>query len=172
MPRQPSAARSEQKSVTPAEFKSAVRQVTSAVAVIAARNGDTRSGLTVTAVCTASADPPTMLVCVNRTSSIEPIITDSGAFSVNFLGEEQSNIARLFSAGVSSSDAGFAEGAWGRGMTGAPLLEGSVSVFDCQVVETVPCGTHSIFLGRVLAVTASESGPLLYRDGFFRRMAG
>jgi flavin reductase len=171
VPRQPSAARREQKSVTPAEFKSAVRQITSAVVVVAAQNGEARGGLTVTAVCTACADPPTMLVCVNRTSPVEPIIANSGAFSVNFLDEDQSSIARLFSAEGSGSDACFTEGVWARGATGAPVLEGSVSAFDCQVVETVPCGTHSIFLGRVLAVTSSESTPLLYRDGFFRRMA-
>jgi flavin reductase (DIM6/NTAB) family NADH-FMN oxidoreductase RutF len=145
--------------------------VTSAVAVIAAQNGKARGGLTVTAVCTASADPPTMLVCVNRTSSLEPIIASSGAFSVNFVDEDQSSIARRFSTEASDSEACFGEGVWRRGASGAPLLEGSVSVFDCQVVETVPCGTHSIFLGRVLAVASSESRPLLYRDGFFRRMA-
>jgi flavin reductase (DIM6/NTAB) family NADH-FMN oxidoreductase RutF len=171
VPRQPSAARKEQKSVTLAEFRSAVQQVTSAVAVIAAQNGDVRGGLTVTAVCTASTDPPTMLICINRASSIEPIIADSGAFSINFLDEEQSNIARLFSTETSDRDARFAEGVWARGTTGAPVLEGSVSAFDCQVVETIPCGTHSIFLGRVLSVASSESNPLLYRDGFFRRMA-
>lgn len=171
MPRQPLGARREQKSVTPAAFKSAVRQITSTVAVIAAQSGDTRGGLTVTAVCAASTDPPTMLVCVNRTASIASVIAESGAFSISFLGEQQSSIARLFSTEAPDGEAGFAEGDWRRGATGAPVLEGSVNVFDCRVVETVPCGTHNIFLGRVLAVDSSKSSPLLHRDGFFRRMA-
>jgi flavin reductase (DIM6/NTAB) family NADH-FMN oxidoreductase RutF len=171
VPHHPSTAREEQKSVTTAAFKSAVRQVTSTVAVIAAQNGATRGGLTVTAACVACADPPTMLICVNRAASLAPIIADSGAFAVNFLDEEQSNLARLFSREASDSDARFAQGIWRRGTTGAPVLEGAVSVFDCRLVETVPCGTQSIFLGRVLAASSSESSPLLYRDGFLRRMA-
>jgi flavin reductase (DIM6/NTAB) family NADH-FMN oxidoreductase RutF len=157
--------------VTSAEFRSAMRQVVSPVAVIAAQSKKTRGGLTATAVCSATADPPTILVCVNRNSSAEPIIANSRAFSVNFLDEDQSHIARLFSAPKLDSDKRFAEGVWRRGVTGSPVLEGAVGVFDCQVVEIVPCGTHSIFLGRVLAVGSSESNPLLYRDGFFRRMA-
>jgi flavin reductase len=157
--------------VTADAFKSAMRQVASPVAVIAAQNGKTRGGLTATAVCSAATDPPTILVCVNRNASAEPIIAGSGAFSVNFLDEDQSGIARLFSTPKLDSDARFAEGVWKRGVTGAPMLQGAVSAFDCQVVEIVPCGTHSIFLGRVLAVGSSESSPLLYRDGFFRRIA-
>jgi flavin reductase len=161
--------------VTADAFKSAMRQVASPVAVIAAQNGKMRGGLTATAVCSATSDPPTILVCINRSASAEPIIAGSGAFSVNFLDEEQSAIARLFSTPKLDSEARFAEGVWTRGVSGAPVLQGAVSAFDCQVVEIVPCGTHSIFLGRVLAVGSQESSqdssPLLYRDGFFRRMA-
>jgi len=171
MPGRRHVARKALQPVTAAEFKSAMRQVASPVAVIAAQKGNTRAGLTATAVCSASADPPTILVCVNRDSSAEPIIAGSGAFSVNFLDEEQSGIARLFSTPDLESDARFAQGVWKRGATGAPVLQGAISAFDCQVVEIVPCGTHSIFLGRVLAVDSTDNSPLLYRDGFFQRLA-
>jgi flavin reductase len=171
MPSRQRTARKTSQPVTAVEFKSAMRQVVSPVAVIAAQKGNTRAGLTATAVCSATADPPTILVCINRSSRAESMITGSGAFSVNFLHEGQSGIARLFSMPKLDSDARFAEGVWTRGVTGSPLLQGAISAFDCQVIETVPCGTHSIFLGRVVAVGSAEASPLLYRDGFFQRLA-
>ena len=53
-------------SVTPESYKLAMRQVASPVTIIAARRGEQRNGLTATAVCSASADPPILVVCVNR----------------------------------------------------------------------------------------------------------
>lgn len=153
------------------EFRLAMRKVASPVAVIAARAGDARNGLTATAVCSATADPPTILVCVNRGASCEALIAKSGAFAVNFLTEEQAGIARLFSTAKLDPDARFAEGRWGAAQTGAPMLADTVASFDCRVVQAVPCGTHSIFLGQVVAAQGSDGPALLYRDGYFRRLS-
>lgn len=152
-------------------FKFVMRQVASPVAVIAAQIGERRGGLTATAVCSATADPPTLLVCINKTASAGHLIAEAGAFSVNFLTDDQTALARLFSTPGLDSDARFAGGTWARAVTGAPLLRGAVGAFDCRVVETVPCGSHQIFLGRVVAAAAQDGDPLLYRDGFFRRIA-
>src|ERR1044071_1580189 len=79
------------------QFKLGMRQVTSSVAVVTSRAGRVRNGLTATAVCSVCAHPPPLLVCINRSASAEPLITESGSFAVNFLTEEQHPIARLFS---------------------------------------------------------------------------
>lgn len=153
-------------------FRFVMRQVASPVSVIAAQVGERRGGLTATAVCSATADPPTILVCINRTASAGILIAEAAAFSVNFLSDEQTALARLFSTPGLESDVRFAGGTWTRAVTGAPLLRGAVGAFDCRVVETVPCGSHQIFLGRVVAAEARDGDPLLYRDGFFRKIAG
>lgn len=152
-------------------FKAVMRQVTSPVAVIAAQIGERRAGLTATAVCSATADPPTLLVCINQTASAGLLIAEARAFSVNFLSDEQTELARLFSTPGLNSDARFAGGSWSGTPTGAPMLHGAIGAFDCRVIETVPCGSHQIFLGRVVAAVARDGDPLLYRDGFFRRIA-
>jgi len=158
-------------SVTDAEFKTVMRQVVSSVAIVTSRAGKVRNGLTATAVCSVSAEPPTMLICVNRRASAESIIAESGAFAINFLTQDQHQIARLFSTSKLSADERFVEGKWESLVTGAPVLDGAVAAFDCRVEECHLSGTHHIYIGRVVAATSLDQHALLYRDGSFRRLA-
>jgi flavin reductase len=157
--------------VSPELFKFVMRQVTSPVAVVAAQNDKRRGGLTATAICSATADPPTIVVCINRSSSAGALIKDCGVFSVNFLADDQASLARAFSTPRTSSDARFAAGSWKRLVTGAPILQGALCTFDCRVTDRVLSGTHQVFFGAVVAAEVQSGNPLLYRDGFFRRVA-
>jgi flavin reductase (DIM6/NTAB) family NADH-FMN oxidoreductase RutF len=161
---------SQESSVSADDFKSAMRQVASPVAIITTAHGKQRAGLTATAVCSATADPPTILVCVNQSARTEAVIAASGRLVVNFLSEDQHEIARIFSSSKLDAEKRFAAGEWVEVATGAPVLKGSVASFDCSVDSVVFCGTHSIYLSRVEAVASSEGAPLLYRDGYFRRL--
>ena len=153
------------------DFKIAMRQVASSVAVITARSGMHANGLTATAVCSVSATPPVLLVCVNKGASAEAIIAESGSCAVNFLTEEQHRVARLFSTPKLSAEERFAEGLWQAQVTGAPVLEGALASFDCMVEDCVPSETHNIYLGRVVAAASLDQEGLIYRDGLFRRLA-
>ena len=54
-------------------FKQAMRHCAGAVALVTVgREHGSRTGLTVTAVCSLSDDPPSLLVCVNRNASAHP----------------------------------------------------------------------------------------------------
>lgn len=156
--------------VDAAEFKMAMRQLASPVGVITARNGNIRNGLTATAICSVSTEPPTMLVCVNRNASAEAIIAARGAFAINMLTDEQHNIARLFSTSKLSPDERFAGATWSEMVTGSPVLEGAVAAFDCIVEDCIPSGSHNLYIGRVVGVTSVDHDVLLYRDGLFRRL--
>ena len=156
--------------VTSDVYKLAMRHVASPVTIIAARHGDERNGLTATAVCSASADPPILVVCVNRGASAHDLIVDSGAFSVNFLAVEQTAVARLFSTSKLSPEERFGEGVWKEAVTGAPLLEDALTAFDCEIVQTHAFESHTVFFGRVCAVESRGGSALLYSDGFFRRL--
>lgn len=152
------------------DFRLAMRQVVSSVAIVTARAGGVRNGLTATAVCSVSAEPPTLLACVNRNASATALIAESGCFGVSFLATTQEGIARAFSTPKLSADERFGEGAWRDLVTGAPILDGAAASFDCRVEETIVSGTHHIYLGRVVAVVAVSRDALLYRDGVFRRL--
>jgi flavin reductase (DIM6/NTAB) family NADH-FMN oxidoreductase RutF len=152
------------------DFKMALRQIASSVAVITTLSDGKHDGLTATAVCSVSATPPMMLACINLETPVGKLISASSVFAINFLTEEQHMIARLFSTQRSTPEQRFAEGRWSSLVTGAPILENAAASFDCKVENRVETGAHNIYFGRVEAVTSLNQEILLYRDGSFRRL--
>ncbi|MFA5597202.1 MAG: flavin reductase family protein [Pusillimonas sp.] len=151
----------------PAEFRQGMRRLAAAVCVIATENNaGLRAGLTATAVCSVSASPPTLLVCVNRQNSSCEAIRDAGRFSVNALEQNDRSIAEQFASPV---DAGqkFAHGTWGTLQTGAPVLQSAIVGFDCIVQNAVDVGTHTIFFGQIAGLRYAEhpGAPLMYAYG-------
>ncbi len=152
------------------EFRLAMRQITLPVAVITSRHCDARTGMTATSISSVSAVPPTMLVCVNRNAGADKIIADSGAFAINMLADAHHPVARLFSAPVVDAAETYGVSDWREMVTGAPVLEGAVAVFDCCVESCFVSGSHAIYVGRVVGVASLPQDVLLYRDGLFRRL--
>lgn len=158
-------------SVSPDDYKLAMRRVVSPVAVVTAASGTERNGLTATAICSATTDPATVIVCIDRAASALRLIEESGRFVVNFLSEDQSDIARAFSNNGLAGETRLQIGTWTKLVTGVPVLRDAVSVFDCTMENSITCGKHQVLLGRVVAVVSDDATALLYRDGFFRRLA-
>ncbi len=159
--------------ITADGYKAGMRQLAASVNIVAAEFNGSRDGLTATAACSISAEPPQLLVSVNSTSGAHTIIRKAGAFSLNILARDQEDIAKRF-AGMDGAERSerFGLGAWETMVTGAPLLAGAVANFDCEVEQMVTAATHTIFIGQVIAVTSREDGrPLLYGDGKFTGLA-
>ena len=108
---------------------------------------------------------------MNRQARALRLIEESRAFAVNFLADQQSDLARVFATHGLEGETRLGSGSWTRLTTGAPILEAAVSSFDCVLDTSLTYGTHEILFGRVVAVASTEYDALLYRDGFFRRVA-
>ena len=147
-----------------ATFRACMRQVPGAVTVVTTVHEGTRGGLTATAVCSVSAEPPQMLVCVNRSSSAEAVIVAAGRFGVSFLSHEQELVANAFAA---SLDDRFDHAEWMELGSGVPLLQGAAAAFDCVVVQMVQAGTHTIFIGAIVAAVARDVPNLMYKAGAY-----
>src|SRR5258706_20696 len=78
-------------------FKAAMRRVASTVCVLTTEYEGRRWGLTATAVCSLSAEPPSLIACVNRDAEAHEAITLSRRICINVLAEEQIEIAQRFS---------------------------------------------------------------------------
>ncbi|MDQ0513227.1 flavin reductase family protein [Ancylobacter amanitiformis] len=152
-----------------ADFRAAMRELAAGVTIITAGREDGRRGLTATAVCSVSADPPTLLVCVNRSAEGHAAIRESGAFCVNVIAAEHQCLAERFAGRDGARGAErFEHGEWRALATGAPVLADAVAAFDCQVIQAIDAGTHTVFLGAVTATTVSpQRAALLYRAGTF-----
>ena len=148
-------------------FKQAMRRLAAGVTIMTTRHGQVRGGLTATAVCSLSVDPPQLLVCVNRSAAAHALIAEGENLCVNLLAHKHHELATRFAGqtGILGADR-FEAGRWGRLKTGAPVLEDALASFDCVVTEKVAASTHTIFIGRVVDVHVRANGrPLLYAGG-------
>lgn len=151
-----------------------MRNLAAAVTIITARDGDSHLGLTATAVCSVTAEPPRLVVFVNKKVAACEAILNSGALCVNVLSGEQEHEAKVFAGMVEGvyGEARFQHGQWHDLATGVPVLEGALANFDCRVVKVFDESTHHAFLCEVLATRGLQDGePLLYLNGAFRRLA-
>jgi flavin reductase (DIM6/NTAB) family NADH-FMN oxidoreductase RutF len=159
--------------VTPQAFIQGMRQLAAGVTVVTAIAGGRRAGLTATAVCSVSAEPPQLLVCINREAETHEIVTAGGCFAINLLAADQQHLARAF-AGRSGvhGDRRFAQARWTTLVTGAPVLASCLAAFDCRLIQIVPAASHGIVLGRVEAVTIEpDRPPLVYAEGDYGLVA-
>lgn len=165
----------EPETVDAARFKAGMRLFGGAVTVLATPAEDRPTGLTATAVCSLSAEPPRLLACVNRDRFTYRAIAASRVVSVNLLHAAQSDIARLFAGMSGGTDIDrFAEVDWTWGRTGAPVLTEALAVFDCKVPAILDSGSHGIVIGDVVDIRINEAlspDPLLYADGQFATLS-
>ena len=157
------------------DLRMAMRQLAASVSVVAAQSDGARGGLTMTAVCSVSLEPPTMLICVNQSSSCHDLIANAESFSVNILNEHQRIVAEVFAGqtGITDWDERFAAGGavWSETDAGAPVLDEARASVICQTREIVNSGSHTIFLGEVVEVRVHEYADghaLLYSQGDYR----
>lgn len=153
-----------------AAFLGAMRAFVGSVSVITVGQGSDRSGLVVTSAISLSADPPLVLVCVNRGSSSWPLLERYGYFGVNALAAHHQPVAERFSGFGGVKGAARYEGAdWVTAVTGAMLLADAPMALDCAVEEMIDRATHSIVIGRICAIRASDPmDGLIYWHGGYR----
>lgn len=150
-----------------------MRRFAAAVSIITSRDGENRAGLTATAVCSVTADPPRLVVFVNKNVAARQIIMNSGALCVNVLAGDQESVAKAFAGMIEGvyGDARFEHGGWGELVTGAPVLQNGLTNFDCRVVKVFDESTHHAYLCEVLATADRKDGEaLIYLNGAFHRI--
>lgn len=151
-------------SVDAAAFRATMRRLAAGVTVVTSRHGARQNGMTATAVCSVSADPPLVLVVVNRSNASHELITRGGAFALNFLGADQSDLATLFAG---SGAKPFDTIPHRLGKTGCPLLKGCVALIECELERLHDVATHTVFIGRVIDNEIAQGAPLTYHDARF-----
>jgi flavin reductase (DIM6/NTAB) family NADH-FMN oxidoreductase RutF/DNA-binding Lrp family transcriptional regulator len=155
------------RSFDPARFREVIGHFTTGVAVITTRHEDRDHGMTASAVCSVSLEPPTLLVCANLRAPTQAAILAAGAFAVNILGEGHDAIAQRFARPHPDKFDGLAHR---RGALGVPLLDEALARIECEVTESVVGGTHRVFLGAVRDAQVEGGTPLAYYRGRFGRL--
>ena len=132
--------------ITQQQYRDAMARLGAAVSVITTDGPGGRRGFTASAVCSVTDEPPTLLVCMNRTSDSNAAFRENGVLCVNTLTARQRELSPLF-AGFQDidMDGRFAAATWSTLATGAPVLEEALVSFDCRIAQTTEVGTHHVF---------------------------
>jgi flavin reductase (DIM6/NTAB) family NADH-FMN oxidoreductase RutF len=153
-------------------FRRVMGRFATGITVVTTFDGEKPAGITVNALSSVSLDPPLVMVALDRSRFITPMVRAAGRYAVNVLGEGQQALSDCFAhAPVSPGREDFCGAAWHPGPTGLPLVDGSIATLECTVVQTFSAGDHDLFIGRVDSLDArgerglAEVAPLLY----FRR---
>jgi len=148
-----------------ADFRLAMRRLASAVGVVTAIGEDGPAGMTATSITSMSADPPSVLVCVNRAASIHACLKVGAPFNVSILSRHQSDVSAAFSGKV-ARELRFTTGSWTPDLRGLAMLDGAQANLCCTADVILPYGTHSVVIGKVEAVRLSGAvEPLIYGNG-------
>ncbi|GER85372.1 MAG: flavin reductase family protein [Thermogemmatispora sp.] len=137
-------------------FRHVLGQFATGVTVVTTRGSAGLVGLTVNAFCSVSLDPPLVLVCIDLKSRTLQAIRESQIFAVNILSEEQEELARCFALPSEERYRYFCHAPYHPGVTGAPLLEGTLGFVEARLVADYPGGDHAILLGEVVALGAAD----------------
>lgn len=150
-------------------FKQALSRLAAGVSIVATTRNGERRGVTATAVCSVSAAPPTILVCVNAATGTCQMIKEAGHFAVNLLAEHHQPVAEVFAGrGGLQGDDRFDHGDWIAGEErGLPILSGALAALECRVDQAIEAGTHIVFFGIIESAYFDENPPLIFHGGNF-----
>jgi flavin reductase (DIM6/NTAB) family NADH-FMN oxidoreductase RutF len=151
-------------------FRDALRGLATGVAVVTSWHEGRPWGMTVSACCSISSEPPRVLVSLHRDTRSRHTICADGAFGVCVLHSAQKDVAEHAArAGEPKFLDGFCEPA----ADGPPVLRGAVAHLACVVDRTFDVGDHTLVIGNVRDARgpgADRAAPLVYFDRAYRHL--
>lgn len=147
------------------EFKSALSRFASGVSVVTTKDAAGRfHGITVSAFCSVSLDPPLVLICIEKVTASHDAFEESAIFVVNVLNESQASLSERFAAPAEDK---FTDIDFRPGIDGVPVLKDALASLECRLTFAYHGGDHSIFVGQVEEVFLSTGKPLVYFRGSY-----
>ncbi len=148
------------------EFRAALSRFASGVTVVTTKDADGNlHGLTVSAFCSVSLEPPLILICIDKHTVSHYAFQESRRFVVNILREEQIHHSIQFAAPLADKFDGIA---YHLNVEGIPVLEDALVNLECRLVNAHDNGDHTIFVGQIEKSHISDGKPLVYFYGNYR----
>ncbi len=145
------------------EHRLALRHWTTGVTIVSVNFQGVQHGMTVSSFTSVSLSPPTVLISIEKTTRTHQLLMKAGFFGVTILNSDQKEISDRFAGRKTEYQDRFEGLKVHTILTGAPFLEGGLSYLDCKVIDAHLVGTHTLFIGEVLAVEISHDGePLVH----------
>ena len=151
--------------IDPQRFRDIMSAFPSGVVVLTAFGADAKPrGLTVSAFCPVSLNPPLVLACVDKTSNTLPAVQHAAGFTANILASGREHLARRMASKLTDKFEGVV---WHRPETaigGPVLIEDCAAFATCKLHDTIEAGDHWILVGLVNGGAVHEGvAPLVFR---------
>ena len=124
-------------------FRQSMRRLASAVSIVACECDEDWFGLSATSVTSLSMEPPSLLVCLNRSASLTPMLHQDKPFSVNLLDRRHQNVSNAFGSSSLRAER-FRDGGWQLSERGVPVMAEAIASIECDVGKLVEYGSHII----------------------------
>jgi flavin reductase (DIM6/NTAB) family NADH-FMN oxidoreductase RutF len=123
-------------------------------------------GMTVSAFCSLSLDPPLVLACVGDDATIATPMREATRFGISVLAADQEALSRRFADRDVRS---FVDVPHARGPGGTALFDGATAHLECVVTTRHTGGDHTIVVGAVAYAVDLGRPPLIHhRRGYTR----
>ncbi len=154
---------------TQTDFRQAMAHLPAAVCIITTDGPLGRCGITASAVCSVTDSPPTVLVCVNKSSAAHEIFQKNAKLCVNVLCSSQEELAKHF-AGFTKvpMEERFAWDIWDSGLLEQPALREALVAMQGSITDCKEVGSHSVFFVEVADIRVRDQGRSLvyFNRGF------
>ena len=155
-------------SVGPDVFRAVLGRFASGVTVLTTRDANGADhGMTVSAFCSLSLEPPLVLACIARDAEMFAVLPHAEHFGISILEAGQEALSRRFAELPSGRFDGIG---FTRGESGVALLDDALAHLECRVVRMDDGGDHGIFIGAVVRAEALGDGPLIYYRGGYTQL--
>jgi len=155
----------------PEQLRVAMRAWTTGVTIVTASHNGERHGMTVSSFTSISLNPALISISLQAPSRTYELVTQSGAFGLTILSEDQQELSELFAGRSTDLADRFTGLETDTLITGSPLIKGGLAWLDCRVVHEYDGGMNALFIGEVVAARGTGEGtPLVYHNRKYRQL--
>jgi 3-hydroxy-9,10-secoandrosta-1,3,5(10)-triene-9,17-dione monooxygenase reductase component len=148
--------------IDPKQFRSVMGTFATGVAVITTEWSGELFGATINSLTSVSLEH--CMLCTSKGSATGAAIRNRGFFSVNILGQHQSELSARFTGNQQTR---FEDLAVAFSADGLPLLQGAAAQLCCRVAAVHKAGDHDIILGEVFSGEEIACRPLVFHKGAY-----
>jgi flavin reductase (DIM6/NTAB) family NADH-FMN oxidoreductase RutF len=147
-------------SIEPAVANAVTWKIPNALALVGSRAADEWNAMTTSWITQLSMEPVLIGVGVDNSAVTHRLITDGGSFTVNLWSAADTRTFVKFSKPATLLRDGAETTLNGRAVveapSGAPVFVEAVAWMDCKVRRAIDLGTHTLFVGEIIAARVND----------------
>ncbi len=147
------------------ELRNALGRFGTGVTIVTAAKNGVPYGITVNSFASVSLDPALVLWSPAKASKRFDLFESTEHYAIHVLDQEQTDLASLFARQADNFD----HCSWHWSDNGVPVIENTVTRFECERICSHDGGDHAIVIGKVSRVVSTGGDPLMFVGGQFGR---